>query len=115
VKIIRLTATRCFWFLPDKLVHLFDSEFEFDDCKAVFGPKKSSYDFIGGVTSAVRGEMVKRGQLLMGYSSLALNCEKSSFAFPYFFRFVAVGRQLSLEHLVFALKHLQEIGNDVVK
>lgn len=65
------------------------------------------------VTSAVRAEMIRRGQLLMGYSSLAVTCGDRTLSFPFFFRFVAVGRQLAPDNLVFALEHLKQIGKDL--
>ncbi len=70
-----------------------------------------SFSFVGSVTSAVRAEMLNRGQLMLGYSTLSIQ----SWAMPNFFRFVAVGRQIGPEHLVFALEHLREIGNQIYK
>jgi hypothetical protein len=63
------------------------------------------------VTSAVRAEMLNRGQLQIAYSTLNIQ----SWALPNFFRFVAVGRQIGPQHLVFVLEHLREIGNQIYK
>ncbi len=39
----------CFWFLPDKLVYLYESDFDFvDESKALFGPKRACEKLVAG-------------------------------------------------------------------
>ncbi len=55
--------------------------------------------------------MVNQGKLLMAYSTLNV----ISHSFPYFFRFVAIGRQLNVEQLHFILDHIKSVGEELYK
>lgn len=99
----------CFYFLPDALMHQFDDPAVFELVGGrLFHPKNPDH-MVGDVTAAVRAEMLKRGQMLMGYASI----KTSGVSLPNFFRFISIQRSLRKEHLVFALNHLREIGNSI--
>jgi hypothetical protein len=94
----------CFYFLPDQYIQEYETEFEMSADGNMFGPKKYTHK-VGTITSVLRKKMVSEGKLLMGYSTL------NDYHIPNFFRFISVGRNLSKEHVRFALEHLRDLGN----